>query len=135
MEILTALTRVTTGDIQDRSDLNPGEESSAGDAFLPNVRLANGSVPSDRRRTLMLGFNSPFFPEVLIATAVMSEGVDLHLECRHVIHHDLDWSPSTLEQRTGRVDRIASKSERVGQPVEITSRIWRACTTRRSIEW
>ena len=119
IEILDALTRVTTGDIQDRGDFNPGEAASAGDAFLPNVRLANGSVPSESRRRLMLGFNSPFFPEVLIASAVMSEGVDLHLECRHVIHHDLDWSPSTLEQRTGRVDRIKSKAERVKQPIEI----------------
>ena len=32
---------------------------------------------------------------------------------------DLDWSPSTLEQRTGRVDRIKSKAERVKQPIEI----------------
>src|SRR3546814_7124338 len=67
----------------------------------------------------MLGFNSPFFPEVLIASAVMAEGVDLHLECRHVIHHDLDWSPSTLEQRTGRLDRIASKAERISEPIVI----------------
>lgn len=118
-EILDALTKVTTGDIRDRSDFDPGEGASAGDSFLPNVRLANGSVPSDRRRRLMLGFNSPFFPEVLIASAVMAEGVDLHLECRYVIHHDLDWSPSTLEQRTGRVDRIGSKSERVGLPIDI----------------
>jgi hypothetical protein len=36
-----------------------------------------------------------------------------------VIHHDLDWNPSTLEQRTGRVDRIGSKSAASGQPVVI----------------
>lgn len=49
----------------------------------------------------------------------MAEGVDLHQDCRHVIHHDLAWNPSTLEQRTGRVDRIGSKAEAVGQPVVI----------------
>jgi hypothetical protein len=119
VEVFDALSRVTTGDIHDRSDADPGEVRSATDPYLPNVRLANGSVPSARRRTLMLGFNSPFFPEVLIASAVMAEGVDLHLECRHVIHHDLDWSPSTLEQRTGRLDRIASKAERIGMPIQI----------------
>jgi superfamily II DNA/RNA helicase len=67
----------------------------------------------------MLAFNSPFFPEVLIASAVMAEGVDLHLDCRHVIHHDLDWNPSVLEQRTGRLDRLGSKAEGSGQPIVV----------------
>ena len=44
------------------------------------------------------------------------EGIDLHRECRHVIHHDLPWNPATLEQRTGRVDRIGSKAERLVTP-------------------
>src|SRR3954453_21952957 len=64
----------------------------------------------------MLTFNTPFFPEVLVASSVMGEGVDLHRDCRHVIHHDLDWNPSTLEQRTGRIDRIGSRSEVLGEP-------------------
>jgi SNF2 family DNA or RNA helicase len=67
----------------------------------------------------MLAFNTPFFPEVLVASSVMAEGVDLHLECRHVIHHDLDWNPSVLEQRTGRLDRLGSKSELTGKPIVI----------------
>lgn len=29
-----------------------------------------------------------------------------------MIHHDLCWNPATIEQRTGRVDRIGSKVER-----------------------
>ena len=78
---------------------------------MPNVRLANGGVQPATRRRLMLAFNTPFFPEVLVASSVMAEGVDLHHDCRHVIHHDLDWNPSTLEQRTGRVDRIGFKAE------------------------
>ena len=67
----------------------------------------------------MLTFNSPFFPEVLIASSVMAEGVDLHRFCRYVIHHDLSWNPSTLEQRTGRVDRIGAKVEQCGQPIRV----------------
>ena len=49
----------------------------------------------------------------------MAEGVDLHLNCRHVIHHDLCWNPSTMEQRTGRIDRIGAKAERCGQPIHV----------------
>lgn len=36
-----------------------------------------------------------------------------------MIHHDLCWNPSTLEQRTGRVDRIGSKAERCGLPIQV----------------
>jgi superfamily II DNA/RNA helicase len=94
------------------------EEGDTG-SLLPNVRLVNGKTRDATRRTLMLAFNTPFFPEVLIASAVMAEGVDLHLACRHVIHHDLDWNPSVLEQRTGRLDRIGGKSEVVGRPIHV----------------
>ena len=94
-------------------------ERSQGSELLPNIRLVNGSVTPERRERLLLGFNSPFFPEVLVASSVMSEGVDLHLNCRHVIHHDLDWNPSTLEQRTGRVDRINCKADQVGRSIEV----------------
>jgi superfamily II DNA/RNA helicase len=64
-------------------------------------------------------FNTPFFPDILVTSSVMAEGVDLHLNCRHIIHHDLAWNPSTLEQRTGRVDRIGSKAERCGEPIYV----------------
>nr|MBP9226402.1 hypothetical protein [Verrucomicrobiales bacterium] len=57
--------------------------------------------------------------EILIASSVMAEGVDLHRYCRHVIHHDLSWNPSTLEQRTGRVDRIGAKVEQCGEPIRV----------------
>jgi SNF2 family DNA or RNA helicase len=56
---------------------------------------------------------------VLVASSVLAEGVDLHLECRYVIHHDLDWNPSTLEQRTGRVDRLGSLAARTERPVTV----------------
>jgi superfamily II DNA or RNA helicase len=86
---------------------------------MPNIRLANGLVKSETRKRLMLAFNTPFFPEVLVASSVLAEGVDLHLSCRYVIHHDLSWNPSTLEQRTGRVDRIGAKAETVSKPIEV----------------
>ncbi len=87
--------------------------------LMPNVRLVNGSTKPETRQRLMLTFNTPFYPEILVASSVMAEGVDLHLNCRHVIHHDLCWNPSTLEQRTGRVDRIGAKIERCGMPIRI----------------
>ena len=89
------------------------------DYLVPNVRLVNGTTRSDTRRRIMLTFNTPFYPEILVASSVMAEGVDLHLNCRYVLHHDLCWNPSTLEQRTGRVDRIGAKAEMACQPIHI----------------
>jgi ERCC4-related helicase len=90
-----------------------------GSVLLPNVRLANGEVRDETRKRLLLTFNTPLFPEILIASSVLAEGVDLHLNCRYVIHHDLCWNPSTLEQRSGRVDRIGSKAERDGRSIHL----------------
>jgi hypothetical protein len=74
------------------------------------IQLVKGGM--NERDRYFLGFNIPYRPEILIATSVGQEGIDLHRECRHVIHHDLDWNPALIEQRTGRVDRIGSKVER-----------------------
>ncbi|NUO07900.1 MAG: hypothetical protein HUU08_04350 [Candidatus Brocadia sp.] len=93
-----------------------GEKS---ERLLPNVRLINGTTKQETRQKIMLTFNTPFYPDVLVTSSVMAEGVDLHLNCRYVIHHDLCWNPSTLEQRTGRVDRIGAKVEKCGKPIHV----------------
>lgn len=121
---MEAVSKIQTGDMTGReaeSSFESDELAGRGrrDLLLPNVRLVNGSTSSETRQRLMLTFNSPFFPEILITSNVMAEGVDLHRYCRYVIHHDLDWNPSVLEQRTGRLDRIGAKVERYGQPIHV----------------
>ena len=120
---LDALKRLQTG-----SHVGPEVEQSFAEDEAPegerarlvaNVRRVYGKTLQETRDRIMLTFNTPFYPEILIASSVMAEGVDLHLNCRHVIHHDLDWNPSSLEQRTGRVDRLGSKAERSGYPIRI----------------
>ena len=119
IQLIDALDTVQTASYYaDTSEL--ADEGETGrERLIPTVRLANGEVRHETRRRLMLAFNSPLLPEILVASQVLAEGVDLHHDCRHVIHHDLDWNPSTLEQRTGRVDRLGSKSEREDEPIEI----------------
>ncbi|MDA2934241.1 SWF/SNF helicase family protein [Acidobacteria bacterium AH-259-D05] len=119
--MLTTLQSIQTGSIFGNVEtiFDPGERAQRREKLLPNVRLANGEVKRETRQRLMLAFNTPFFPEVLVASSVMAEGVDLHLHCRHVIHHDLDWNPSVLEQRTGRLDRLGSKSEKTKRPIVV----------------
>ncbi|MEQ1758476.1 MAG: DEAD/DEAH box helicase [Vicinamibacterales bacterium] len=43
---------------------------------------------------------------LLLATDAASEGLNLHTRCRLVVSFDLPWTPTRLEQRVGRVDRI-----------------------------
>jgi hypothetical protein len=76
------------------------------------ARLVSGETDATTRERLFAGFNSPLLPEVLVCTSVGQEGIDLHRHCRHVIHYDLAWNPAVLEQRTGRADRIGSKTFR-----------------------
>jgi superfamily II DNA/RNA helicase len=83
------------------------------------VRRASGQTDRGVRERLITLFNTPFAPDLLVASSVMGEGIDLHQECRHVIHHDLDWNPGVLEQRTGRLDRIGALAEREGRPIEV----------------
>lgn len=123
-DCIEAVSKIQTGDMTGREAERSFESDeligrSRHDLLLPNVRLINGATRHETRQRLMLTFNSPFFPEILITSNVMAEGVDLHRYCRYVIHHDLDWNPSVLEQRTGRVDRIGAKVERYGQPIHV----------------
>jgi len=53
-------------------------------------------------------FKMPCFPNILICTDVLKEGVDMHLFCDEVIHYGVAWTSGDLEQRIGRVDRVNS---------------------------
>lgn len=120
-ELWASLKRFRTGSrhVDAEADVDGIEQGADGITLLPNVHLANGETKPELRIRLMTTFNTPFLPEILVASSVMAEGVDLHRECRHVIHHDLDWNPSTLEQRTGRIERLGSKSLLTSQPVVV----------------
>ena len=45
-------------------------------------------------------------PKVLLATDAASEGLNLQQRCRLVVHLEVPWTPTRIEQRVGRVDRI-----------------------------
>ncbi len=49
----------------------------------------------------------------------LSEGVDLHRYCRHLIHHELDPSPVRTVQRNGRLRRVNCWAARTKQPLRI----------------
>jgi len=48
---------------------------------------------------------------ILIATDVISEGLNLQRLSSNIVHYELPWNPNRLEQRNGRIDRIGQKKE------------------------
>src|SRR5690606_31458637 len=79
-------------------------------------------------------FNSPFGPDVLVATDRLSEGVDLHRFCRHLIHHELDPSPVRTVQRNGRLRRVNSWAARTKQPIRVLYPALRGTRDERLVE-
>jgi hypothetical protein len=67
--------------------------------------------------TIISIFNSPFGPEVLVVTDRLSEGIDLHRYCRHLIHYELNPSPIRTVQRNGRIRRVNSWAAVTGRRV------------------
>ena len=50
---------------------------------------------------------------VLVATDCLSEGINLQSLFDAVVHYDLPWNPTRLEQREGRADRFGQPSREV----------------------
>ena len=118
---LDAVQRMQTGKIRVQSGQAGEDDDSEDDSTLTlaNVQVATGKTERSQRARLMRSFNTPFFPDIFVCSQVMGEGVDLHRYCRHIIHHDLDWNPSSIEQRTGRVDRLGCKAEQQQVPISV----------------
>jgi len=71
-----------------------------------------GRMSGGVNKRLVRQFRMPAFPLVLVTTDVLQEGEDLHTFCRHVVHYGITWTPSAMEQRTGRIDRIGGLIQR-----------------------
>lgn len=57
-------------------------------------------------------FNFPTYPNILVCTDVLKEGVDMHLFCHEIVHYGVAWTSGDLEQRIGRIDRFGSQTSR-----------------------
>jgi len=85
------------------------------------IAAPSGIFETGEPDTTMALFNSAFGPEILVTTDRLSEGVDLHRHCRHLVHYELDPSPLRVIQREGRVRRIDSWACRSGKPVKVAT--------------
>ena len=71
-----------------------------------------GEVSGQVNKRVVGQFRMPGFPLVMISTDVLQEGEDLHTFCKDVLHYGIAWTPSSIEQRTGRIDRIGGLVQR-----------------------
>ena len=71
-----------------------------------------GRMSGGVNQRLVRQFRMPGLPLVLVTTDVLQQGGDLHTFCRRIAHYGIAWTPSAIEQRTGRVDRIGGLVQR-----------------------
>jgi hypothetical protein len=71
-----------------------------------------GGMSGQINQTLVRQFRMPGYPIVLVSTDLLQEGEDLHTFCSAVHHYGISWTPSAMEQRIGRIDRVRSQTDR-----------------------
>lgn len=70
------------------------------------IRVLYGGMSLAEREDIKRAFNDPDDPvRVLLATDAAAEGLNLQETARLLLHVDVPWNPSRLEQRNGRLDR------------------------------
>jgi SNF2 family DNA or RNA helicase len=80
------------------------------------IDVFTGATGKDRREQVKAAFNAEPAKEplrILICTDAAREGINLQSYCSDLVHFDLPWNPSRLEQRNGRIDRKLQPAKQV----------------------
>src|SRR6266516_652644 len=80
------------------------------------IAIFTGVTGQDRREEVKAAFNADPNKEplrILICTDAAREGINLQIYCADIVHFDLPWNPSRLEQRNGRIDRKLQPAKQV----------------------
>lgn len=80
------------------------------------LMLLYGGMPSEDRERIKAAFQAaPNISgvRILLATDTASEGINLQNHCSKLIHYEIPWNPSRMEQRNGRIDRHGQRAESV----------------------
>jgi SNF2 family DNA or RNA helicase len=86
------------------------------DQIDQRIDIFTGATSQDRREEVKAAFNADPAKEplrILICTDAAREDINLQTYCSDLIHFDLPWNPSRLEQRNGRIDRKLQPAEQV----------------------
>lgn len=93
-------------------------QSIIADSDQANQRIGtfHGGMGEESREAIKAAFNahpSKHPLRILIATDAAREGVNLQNHCANLIHFDVPWNPSRMEQRNGRIDRKLQRASEV----------------------
>lgn len=80
------------------------------------IAVFTGATGQERREQVKAAFNADPAVEplrILICTDAAREGINLQTRCHDLVHFDLPWNPSRLEQRNGRIDRKLQPAKQV----------------------
>jgi superfamily II DNA or RNA helicase len=70
------------------------------------IKVLYGGMDEQEREDIKAAFNDPGDAvRILVATDAASEGLNLQETARFLLHYDIPWNPSRLDQRNGRLDR------------------------------
>lgn len=73
---------------------------------LGELRLLHAQLPDAEVLDIVEQFSlTNAKVRILLASDMASEGLNLHLQCHHLVHYDLPWSFIRIQQRNGRIDR------------------------------
>jgi hypothetical protein len=74
------------------------------------VAILHGGLSDVEQQAVVESFKLESSPiRILVTGDVASEGVNLHLQCHHLVHYDIPWSLIRIQQRNGRIDRYGQK--------------------------
>ncbi|MBB5045952.1 hypothetical protein HNR60_000687 [Rhodopseudomonas rhenobacensis] len=122
----------------ERLDLLPGANGASRVLAVcdpsEDQREAHLFVHNRQPDTAISVFNSPFGPDVLVVTDKLSEGIDLHRYCRHLVHYELDPSPIRTVQRNGRVRRVNSWAAVTGKSIKYAYPAFRGTRDHRVVQ-
>lgn len=93
-----------------------GEGLADTDRADARIAAFTGATGQDRREEVKAAFTADPAKEplrILICTDAAREGINLQTYCSDLIHFDLPWNPSRLEQRNGRIDRKLQPAKQV----------------------
>ncbi|MBO9495397.1 DEAD/DEAH box helicase family protein [Thalassotalea sp. G20_0] len=104
---------------------NPGRKVILFSYYRETIRYLQERLQEDQIESVVLmggenqgkaekieRFRNANGPRILLATEVLSEGVDLQFSST-LINYDLPWNPMRVEQRIGRIDRIGQEKEKI----------------------
>ncbi|MEI8196740.1 MAG: C-terminal helicase domain-containing protein, partial [Phycisphaerae bacterium] len=76
------------------------------------LRLLYGGMDANEFEAIKGEFEDPAAAvRLLLATDAASEGINMQASCRWIVHYDIPWSPSKLQQRNGRVSRYGQERD------------------------